>query len=650
MIIHQTLHGYNQGHNLLYSSINLPVEDEDYMKWKSDWTEYVPVVGDDASYITTYRLPQSHYYVIAKSWYAPEMSRPGCVWTHSFILNFAEISRNFDFRGLLNLFRRPEKRLAGYDEPLDVDNHETLNQTFALDVFSLKEIACLYKNLLQRTHEFFLVENQSLSYQILILSILQYLPVEAIADLYICSGTSANPTGSNSEMNLAFSGSFGRNLHDIIEIEENLLDSFDIGYVYFANAIKKQDTKVDKILRTFSSDIGSDAHKLSTFGYLLYSLENPEGVSYQQILRLISNTFPCKDDGMKIKEAFLSDKVVELFTTMDAFYLDLCVNDYQNSIDFCEKYPYSTVAQNVSENFEKFQFFLGKVVNLDSISLYGQQLLQYIANKINVEWQQKLFEGNWSLYLSLLNLNPSWLYNTYWLDASKTRITILLSVFEKIDLSQFGEWSSLMNTILRLDVQLSYTIINALSTYYPDGVKDCLQYIQKGNNCTELCTFLCRKHIPSVILWMKTQHKYSKECVFFITSIVSPTSHDVKSGGSQPWFNMLSAIQELDEERLYVFLYQLSFNWTDRNASVMLKISFWKLYNLCANDRFSNANINTLASYFAVLPPWQWWDNCKKMRKGLVKAMKQVGYHRSDIKNFTPSEDLNKTLLKIWDK
>lgn len=650
MIIHQTLHGYNQGHNLLYSSINLPVEDEDYMKWKSDWTEYVPVVGDDASYITTYRLPQSHYYVIAKSWYAPEMSRPGCVWTHSFILNFAEISRDFDFRGLLDLFRRPEKRLAGYDEPLDVDNHETLNLTFALDVFSLKEIVCLYKNLLQRTHEFFLVENQSLSYQILILSILQYLPVEAIADLYICSGTSANPTGSNSEMNLAFSGSFGRNLHDIIEKDENLLDTFDIGYVYFANAIKKQDTKVDKILRTFSSDIGSDARKLSTFGYLLYSLETPEGVSYQQILRLISNTFPCKDDGMKIKEAFLSDRVVELFTTMDAFYLDLCVNDYQNSIDFCEKYPYSTVAQNLSENFEKFQFFLGKVVNLDSISLYGQQLLQYIANNINVEWQQKLFEGNWSLYLSLLNLNPSWLYNTYWLDASKTRITILLSVFEKIDLSQFGEWSSLMNTILRLDVQLSYTIINALSTYYPDGVKDCLQYIQKGNICTGLCSFLCRKHIPSVISWMKTQHKFSKECVFFITSIVSPTSHDVKSGGSQSWFNMLSAIQELDEEMLYVFLYQLSFNWTDRNALVMLKISFWKLYNLCANDRFSNANINTLASYFAELPPWQWWDNCKKMRKGLVKAMKQVGYHRSDIKNFTPSEDLNKTLLKIWDK
>lgn len=650
MRIHQTLHGYNQGHNLLYSSINLPVEDEDYMKRKSDWTEYVPAVGDDASYITTYRLPQSHYYVIAKSWYAPEMSRPGCVWTHSFIFNFTEISRDFDFRGLLYLFKRPEKQLTGYGIPLDVDEHEALNQVSTLDEFSLKELVYLYTNLLQRNHEYILVDNQSMTYQNLILSILQYLPIEAIADLNMCSGTSANPTGSNNEMNLAFSGSFGRNLHDIIEMEENSLDSFDIGYVYFANAIKKQNTKVDKILRTFSSDIGSDAHKLSTFGYLLYSLENPEKTTYQQILRRISNSFPSKNDGLKIKDAFLSDRVVELFTTIDAFYLELCVNDYQNAIDFCEKYPYSIVVQNLSENFDKFQLFFNKVVNLESISTYGQQLLQYIANNINVEWQQKLFEGNWSLYLSLLNLNPSWLYNSYWLEASKTRLTILLSVFEKIDLSLFREWASLMNSILRLDVQLSYTIRNTLSTYYPDGVKDCLQYIQNGNNCNELCVFLCRKHISAVIQWMKEQYNYSKECILFITSIVSPTSQVVKSGGSLPWFRMLSTIKELDEEKLYVFLYQLSFNWTDSNALVMLKESFWKLYNLCANNRFCNANINTLSPYLAVLPPWQWWDNCKKMRKGLVKAMKQVGYHRSDIKNFTPSEDLNKTLLKIWDK
>lgn len=626
------------------------MEDEDYMKMRSDWTEYVPAIGDDSSYITTYRLPLSHYYVIAKSWYAPEMSRPGCVWTHSFIIKLEEVTRNFDFRALFHFFRRPEAPLTGYDTPLDIDNDDTWQPSMSLDNFSLKEITYLYKNLLQGSHESFLAEYQSLAYQTLVLSILQYLPVKAIGDLYICSGTSANPTGVNNEMNLAFSNSVTHRLHDVASIENATSDSSDLGLVYFANAIKKQNSKIDRILRTFSSDIQNDPKKLSTFGYLLYSLEKPEETTYQHILARISTSFPNKDEGVRIKEAFLTDKVVELFTPKDVFYLDLCVNDYQNAIDFSEKYPYPAVAQFISRDYNTLQLFLNKVVKFDHISTYGQELLQYIANKISEGWQQKLFEENWNLYLSLLNLAPSWLYYSYWLKAPKSKMSILLSVFERIDLSKFEEWSTLMNRTLCLNIRLNDIIKNAISKYYPNSVKDCLQYIQEGNSRNELCTYLCKKDIPLVIQWMKSQHHYTKESVYFITDIISPTSCDVKSGGSKPWFDMLPTIKELDEERLYVFLYQLSFNWTDCDALAMLKFSFWKLYKLCENDHFSNANIYTLASYFAELPPWQWWDNCKKMRKGLVKAMRRIGYHRSDIKNFTPSEDLNKTLLKIWDK
>ena len=62
MKVHQALHGYNQGHNLLYSSINLPYEDEDYMKKQSDWTEYVDD-DEDSSYVKAYVLPKSHLYV-----------------------------------------------------------------------------------------------------------------------------------------------------------------------------------------------------------------------------------------------------------------------------------------------------------------------------------------------------------------------------------------------------------------------------------------------------------------------------------------------------------------------------------------------------------------------------------------------------------
>ena len=82
------LHGYNQGHNLIQGSIVLPSsEDMDCMATLSDWSEYINP-QDEADYITIYPLKNSEYYVISKTWYANEMKRPGCVWTHSLLISF----------------------------------------------------------------------------------------------------------------------------------------------------------------------------------------------------------------------------------------------------------------------------------------------------------------------------------------------------------------------------------------------------------------------------------------------------------------------------------------------------------------------------------------------------------------------------------
>ena len=100
MIIHQALHGYNQGHTLLASSLTLPSIDDDLLKVMSDWTEYSGDANGDSSYIMGYPLPDGKYYAIAKSWYANEMPRPGCVWTHTFLVDLENLETNFDFRQL----------------------------------------------------------------------------------------------------------------------------------------------------------------------------------------------------------------------------------------------------------------------------------------------------------------------------------------------------------------------------------------------------------------------------------------------------------------------------------------------------------------------------------------------------------------------
>ena len=66
----------------------------------SDWSGYKDPAGKDHSYITTYYLEDSGYYVIAKSWYAQEMERPGCVWTQSLLIPLTDLPPTFDIRKL----------------------------------------------------------------------------------------------------------------------------------------------------------------------------------------------------------------------------------------------------------------------------------------------------------------------------------------------------------------------------------------------------------------------------------------------------------------------------------------------------------------------------------------------------------------------
>ena len=105
--LHQMLHGYKLGHNYVQGSILLPSShDMDKIATLSDWSEFVDKDGD-RDYITAYPLFESPFYVIAKSWYADEMHRPGCVWTHSLLIQRKDLGKITDYRQLLTLFKRP---------------------------------------------------------------------------------------------------------------------------------------------------------------------------------------------------------------------------------------------------------------------------------------------------------------------------------------------------------------------------------------------------------------------------------------------------------------------------------------------------------------------------------------------------------------
>lgn len=119
--IHQAIHGYRDGHRLLSSSTPLPPDASRTMLVLSDMSGPSMQPGFD-EYLTAYPLPGTELFVLAKTWYAPEMQRPGCVWTHSLLILRSHIAR-VACASLLGAFRRPQ--LDGVEsaatKPIEVD-------------------------------------------------------------------------------------------------------------------------------------------------------------------------------------------------------------------------------------------------------------------------------------------------------------------------------------------------------------------------------------------------------------------------------------------------------------------------------------------------------------------------------------------------
>jgi hypothetical protein len=104
--IHQAIHGYRDGHKQLSSSTSLGSDAARAMLVLSDMSGPSMQAGFD-EYITGYPLAGTDYFAFAKTWYAPEMPRPGCVWTHSLLIPRSQIA-SVSVSRLVTSFRRPQ--------------------------------------------------------------------------------------------------------------------------------------------------------------------------------------------------------------------------------------------------------------------------------------------------------------------------------------------------------------------------------------------------------------------------------------------------------------------------------------------------------------------------------------------------------------
>lgn len=86
ILIHQQLHGYRSGHQLLQSSVRLDRKDQDLIDHLSDMSGSLQPEERFDAYLSTYPLPSLEYYVFARTEQDLNAPRAGCVSTKTLLV------------------------------------------------------------------------------------------------------------------------------------------------------------------------------------------------------------------------------------------------------------------------------------------------------------------------------------------------------------------------------------------------------------------------------------------------------------------------------------------------------------------------------------------------------------------------------------
>ncbi|MGO7036348.1 GAP1-N1 domain-containing protein [Rhizobium ruizarguesonis] len=127
-VVGQAVFGYSNGHRLLASTSSLSSVDVYELAAASDLAPGAQI-SRSASYLTGFSLPDSKMYALIRTWLAPEMPRPGCVWSHVLLLDHAFMATQVDLTVLGRMHRRPDRYASdeSFSVPITVNRRQRGN-------------------------------------------------------------------------------------------------------------------------------------------------------------------------------------------------------------------------------------------------------------------------------------------------------------------------------------------------------------------------------------------------------------------------------------------------------------------------------------------------------------------------------------------
>lgn len=127
--IDHVVHGYDRGHRLLFATTTLSPEAQRAMLELSDPATSSPLLPEETA-LCGYPLKSERKYVFARTWGGGDSFRPGSVWTHSVVFDYALLTVLEDLTKLVWLHKNPRTVPKDWYEPLSLDELQSSDPSY----------------------------------------------------------------------------------------------------------------------------------------------------------------------------------------------------------------------------------------------------------------------------------------------------------------------------------------------------------------------------------------------------------------------------------------------------------------------------------------------------------------------------------------
>lgn len=633
--LEQALFGYQDGHNLLATSTALSPRARQYLATITDSSGAESVKGFEGAF-TGLPVLETDFYALFRTWPAPEMPRPGCVWSHVILVQLADLARIPELSRLRNLCVRPSL-------PIDAARYE---QAIVLDIPGIEEhgngmrdekrLLYIIRALYQHPEgDVVILDEESAPWENSIFSVWAQQWPRLRREFAFSTGSLGDRRLAGIAFDLQIAPVSSERLWRRTGAPTLLYNFLTAAPEPFGAAIPEwvdvaeEDLRMgsDRQFRQFLFDYGSDIEKpRAAFGRLAAIYKRIGSVSesaWKELLCLVGESFPAQTEAVRLKRWLLTlpatlnppDKLERAWGIV-SFILDSHHSAAYPSLDF----DFANSAISLwHEKREQTIALLSRLVKQEERAA-AISFAKGIASVIDSVSLKAIAEGHGELVPLVIRHNPALAFE---IDTWKLGGHIQSQVYETltaISLSQM-DWGRIVGAMFIASTYVS--VRDAVEMAGQFAMSGAFRWLEDQIAEKVLPSHAWREALASPAIVLLTQAKNLQPAQLALTAwctpagelrrILSASREDVQRLGDES----PDAIPSPLRIPTAFLLLTIGLRENSDAAAKLIVRNFFTVHEALASGDHSSESWWLLSPELPALGWWRDWDRCKKLRRAV---------------------------------